>query len=205
LPTSTFYRLSVEKRERLVQAIRQEFIREPVDKVSVNRIIAEAGISRGSYYQYFRDKNDLVGFVLLDYREKMRQTFEQSVVLHKGEPFAVVDDILAWTIHFGTQPENFAILRNIFIHLKVCDKLPFSTEDGELCGEDMHKYIERLDLSMLDFQNDEERDDIAEIAVSMFRHALSEVFFHPEQAEKIQAAFRRKMQLLKRGIVRKEQ
>lgn len=56
---TTFERLPEEKRERILQAARAEFIRYPYEKTSINRILAEAEIPKGSFYQYFDDKADL--------------------------------------------------------------------------------------------------------------------------------------------------
>ena len=56
MPTDTFYRLPQQKRDRLLAAIHGELSRVPVTELSVNRIVHEAGISRGSFYQYFRDR-----------------------------------------------------------------------------------------------------------------------------------------------------
>ena len=56
----TFYNLPEEKRQRIIDAIMNEFSGSPSEKVSINRIIKEANISRGSFYQYFDDKVDLV-------------------------------------------------------------------------------------------------------------------------------------------------
>ena len=56
---STFERLPEEKKDRILQAARAEFIHNPYEKTSINRILAEAGIPKGSFYQYFDDKSDL--------------------------------------------------------------------------------------------------------------------------------------------------
>ena len=56
----TFYNLPEEKRQRIIDAIMKEFSSSTAEKVSINRIIKTANISRGSFYQYFDDKVDLV-------------------------------------------------------------------------------------------------------------------------------------------------
>lgn len=65
MPSSTFFRLPPEKQEKLLCAARKEFARVPFADASINRIIQEADISRGSFYMYFRDKGELF-FYLLD-------------------------------------------------------------------------------------------------------------------------------------------
>ena len=65
MPTQTFFRLPEEKRARLTAAAWEEFTRTPFSEASINRIIHSAQIPRGSFYQYFEDKEDLF-FYLLD-------------------------------------------------------------------------------------------------------------------------------------------
>ncbi|MBR3569954.1 MAG: helix-turn-helix transcriptional regulator, partial [Oscillibacter sp.] len=55
----TFLRLPEEKRARIVNAAWDEFAAVPFADASINRVIRAAGIPRGSFYQYFEDKNDL--------------------------------------------------------------------------------------------------------------------------------------------------
>ena len=47
----TFYNLSDDKRKRVLQAILEEFADTDSEKISINRIIKRANISRGSFYQ----------------------------------------------------------------------------------------------------------------------------------------------------------
>lgn len=50
---------AAEKRERLLLAAEEEFARVPYAEASINRMIRAAGIPRGSFYMYFRDKEEL--------------------------------------------------------------------------------------------------------------------------------------------------
>ena len=69
MPTATFFRLPEEKRERLIEACWSELTRVRFNEVSINRIIAAAHIPRGSFYQYFEDKEELIRYLLEDMRE----------------------------------------------------------------------------------------------------------------------------------------
>jgi AcrR family transcriptional regulator len=64
LPTSTFFNLPEVKRERIFAAAVAEFAERPFSQASINSIIKKAGISRGSFYQYFADKADLYTHVI---------------------------------------------------------------------------------------------------------------------------------------------
>ena len=53
MPTSTFYNLPKDKKNRVINAAIDEFIRVENGEVIIKNIINQAGIPRGSFYQYF--------------------------------------------------------------------------------------------------------------------------------------------------------
>lgn len=72
MPTNTFNNLGAEKQRRIFTAAVQEFAAKRFSEASINQIIKDAEISRGSFYQYFEDKEDLYLFVLAEIgKEKM--------------------------------------------------------------------------------------------------------------------------------------
>lgn len=54
-----FEKLEPERQELLLQIAQQEFIEHGYEQASINRIIAQAGISKGAMYYYFEGKEDL--------------------------------------------------------------------------------------------------------------------------------------------------
>lgn len=64
MPTSTFENLPGEKRQCIIDAAIDEFAERRFSDASINRIIKAAGISRGSFYQYFKDKEDLYTLII---------------------------------------------------------------------------------------------------------------------------------------------
>lgn len=64
MPQQTFFNLPEEKRRQILQVAIDEFAENDYDNVSVSRIVARAGIAKGSFYQYFTDKEDLYAYLL---------------------------------------------------------------------------------------------------------------------------------------------
>ena len=58
MPRQTFFNLAEPKRARLMDALKAEFAARPYARASVDRVIAAAGVSKGSFYQYFENKDD---------------------------------------------------------------------------------------------------------------------------------------------------
>jgi AcrR family transcriptional regulator len=59
MPRPRFSKLPVEKRDLIMRSAAKEFGANGYDNASLNRILEEAGISKGAAYYYFDDKADL--------------------------------------------------------------------------------------------------------------------------------------------------
>ena len=72
MPQQTFLNLPEEKRTVIIDAAIDEFAQYGLENASTNRIVANSGISKGSFYQYFEDKQDVFMYLLTVLeREKM--------------------------------------------------------------------------------------------------------------------------------------
>ena len=60
MPKETFLKLPQEKKTKIIKAAKKEFKRAPLEQASIKNIVEDAGIARGSFYQYFESKEDLL-------------------------------------------------------------------------------------------------------------------------------------------------
>ena len=60
MPKETFVKLSKEKKDKIIKAAKKEFARVPFEQTSIKNIVEDADIARGSFYQYFESKEDLL-------------------------------------------------------------------------------------------------------------------------------------------------
>ena len=71
MPRARFFNLAPGARARLLRIATRHFARRGLEGASLNEILAEAGISKGAYYYYFDDKDDLLATVLADATDAM--------------------------------------------------------------------------------------------------------------------------------------
>lgn len=64
MPKTTFFNLSDEKKDRIFDAALREFSVRTFSQASLNQIIKNAGIPKGSFYQYFDNKEDLYLYLM---------------------------------------------------------------------------------------------------------------------------------------------
>lgn len=83
----TYYALDKEKRNRILDACIQEFSEHPFSKASINRIIKHADIPRGSFYQYFENKEDCYLEVLTEIGKVKLELYQELIIDHPQENF----------------------------------------------------------------------------------------------------------------------
>ncbi len=71
--TATFRKLEQSKKEAIFRAAIKEFSADVFDRVSLDTIAAGAGISKGSLFQYFGNKEHLLEFVAEIFLDNYRQ------------------------------------------------------------------------------------------------------------------------------------
>lgn len=99
MPNSTFFNLPEEKRQRLMEAVWQEFTEVSYMDASINRIIQKAEISRGSFYQYFSGKQDLFAYLLQTVMEGLKKMVQAQLTAHGNDLFGAIlgmYDVVLW-------------------------------------------------------------------------------------------------------------
>lgn len=75
MPKQTFHNLPEEKRNIIINAAIDEFAEYGLENASTNRIVASSGIAKGSFYQYFEDKQDVFMYLLIVLEKEKMEFF----------------------------------------------------------------------------------------------------------------------------------
>jgi AcrR family transcriptional regulator len=87
--------MATRARERLVRAAEDLFYAEGIHAVGVERLLAESGVGRASFYRHFASKDDLIATVLRERDAKWRRALAGAVTARGGHPLAVFDAMAA--------------------------------------------------------------------------------------------------------------
>lgn len=79
MPKDTFLNLSEDKKNKIIDAAKKEFARVPIEEASIKNIVEEAEIARGSFYQYFESKEDLLKYILNSKAKNLEAFLKQSL------------------------------------------------------------------------------------------------------------------------------
>lgn len=200
----TFYNLPITKRERIYQAIKTEFDRVPLDKISINSIIKEANISRGSFYQYFDDKGDLYDIFADKVMDSIKECFTNTLVKYKGDLFATMEEVMS--LHFikVSQPKAKSQMQKFVPGVSVNAK---SILD-RICERSItyfNELIPNIDTRKFSFDNSPEDIRILfEMLMSISKNAIFYVLFMDIDTDEAIKIFNKKLKIVKNGCLKKE-
>ena len=204
MPKQTFYNLSDEKRQRLTDAIRDEFSRVAYDEVSINQIIRSAGIPRGSFYQYFEDKKDALEYLLVEFRHQAVSHVQNSITQSGGDLFQLFLDLLDFTNEFLSSESNNAFCRNIFADARHNLEFVIPTMHQHSHSEMVIGVFEGVDQNNLDIRSPSDYENMLGILLPLAGFTFAQAFYKSSEFGEVREQFAAKLELLKRGFVKKE-
>lgn len=182
----TFYNLPYEKRKRITDAVIKEFMERPNEKVSINRIIKTAEISRGSFYQYFDDKVDLIEIITKTMFEESNNKAKEILKLSCGDLFVMYIKMFDYFGDYSSQKQTMKIMRNIVDSFKANDDLVSEYLKNRfnmaLTNNEIYTMVDRQNLK---FQDNESVKCLIEILTQVLKNAIFDVFVAGSDREEV--------------------
>ena len=201
MPSDTFLRLNDEKKKKLIDASFKEFSLYNFNDVSINRIIKEAGISRGSFYMYFADKKDLYFYLLEQHLEIIINSMREDLIKNKGDLFKMFQDNIEEEYNsFKNNNINFfkKSLENVTIMEE--SKKTFGFRDKRLLRE----LIPNINLELLNDNAKKHIEVIFAINMHLLMVTLMKLLKSDSLDEEILKDYYEQLDILKYGCVKKE-
>ena len=202
MPTKTFYNLSKVKREKLLDAVRKEFSRVPFNEVSINQIIKTAGISRGSFYQYFNGKQDTLEYLLADYQDTMEHHALDSLEKSGGDLFQMFIDVFDFTYTFVTEKKNNGFFKNVFSDARLNTEFLLQWSNKDAFGGYVLRLLPHINMDVLNVRGKDDFENMMAVLLPLTGTALATVFFDMSKYKHIRLQFIQQLDLLKRGFLK---
>lgn len=200
----TFYNLPEEKRQRIIEAIMKEFASATTEKVSINRIIKTANISRGSFYQYFDDKVDLVEVLTTTFVDISLEKAYNAIKVSNGDIFYTYEKLFDVISGFADDNRQKMILKSFLKNLRANDDLIseylLNRFEGFASMQEISKHFNRDNLK---YKDEYDVKCLSQILVQVLKNAIFDVFVMNEDKEKIRKSYLRKLEIVKSGAVNK--
>ena len=112
VPKETFLNLSEGKKEIIINAAKREFARVPFQETSIKNIVEDAGIARGSFYQYFESKEDLLEYIISNHALMVNKGTEETFHKTNGDIFEVFISIYDHVLEQCMSKEDIKLYKN---------------------------------------------------------------------------------------------
>jgi TetR/AcrR family transcriptional regulator len=142
--SQTFINLDKEKKKAVVHSAVREFARLGYQRASLNTIVRDASISKGSLYQYFQNKEALFNYIFEQFVLLVKRSVQGAADNTSQDFFAKVRQVFWAGIHFvDYYPEYFQVYLKVLFEANVPGRESllarvhlFSTEYfGPLCSD----------------------------------------------------------------------
>ena len=202
MPTNTFFNLPAEKKHKILKAANKEFARVPLEQASIKNIVEDAEIARGSFYQYFENKQDLFEYIMTSKTGDMEKNLIVMIEQENGNIINIFINIYDHLIEVGKIRRNNKLFRQIFENIKTSDNLMLTRK------EEMNKKLEKIlqDLysknkDILNIKNEEEFKLVIEILSAITRRRIVASLKYKNSAE-AREDFLKEIEYIKRGILK---
>lgn len=200
MPTERFYNLPAEKKKTICNAAIEEFIRVPFDKASINKIIKTAGISRGSFYTYFEDKRDVLGYIFEDAGENFVAGWAECAQKSNRDLWKTAVEFLQYSIK-NTRHEMLKLAENIRDSDRLFGAAHNLCPDKDVRLEQMCEVLySTIDTSDFKRGDIEAFGQLISLIIIELARCISWTFHHPTDEEKIKKIFQEKLEILQYGI-----
>lgn len=203
LPKETFFNLPVEKQNNLIEAAQKEFSRAPLNEASISNILKHAQIPRGSFYQYFTDKEDAFFYLIELATIKSRDQFLNYLEEVNGDLVATFTKLFKQLLLEFKKEENRSFFRNIFLNMNYKTECFFAK--GMELEDSSAQLIKVTDMKALNAKDTEDLIRISKILRTVTIWHLIEHFAKERSYEESLIFFEKDLGLLKQGLYKKSE
>lgn len=177
----------------------------PLAEASIARIIKDADIPRGSFYQYFEDKDDLFTQIAAEEIKEKFASFTNKVIQKEGDLLSAVEEFFEDYIQHLTAEENKKLERNIFLSMneKMKNKM-IPTHKEHPCMEGFKTVMEAIDRAKLGLASEKEFKYLGKMINGMLFRLLTQFLNDITSKEECLEIFRFEMDIIKRGLKSKQ-
>ena len=184
----------------MIEAAQQEFSNASLSEASIANIVKTAGISRGSFYQYFEGKEDLYFYLLNRYTARRKRLFKATLEKNSGDLFQTIREFYISTVN---EDELLDFKRNVLLNMTEQVETKFIKIVNEEESEEEFNTISRLmGVDKLNVSGNKELYHLLKILMTVTIRNWIEHFARNLAVEESIANYELELELLKKGLAR---
>ena len=203
MPTQTFFNLQSDKQNKILDVSKKEFSKYGFYEASINRIIKEAGISRGSFYQYFESKEDLFLYIIDNFKSVITKLISEKLNDKKSDIFEfhlLIFDIITKN-GFSGEDREFIVTTTSNINIKLVNHLLGFSPQKEI-SEELEEINKFINLDNIKYNTNEELINIYTILMNATMYIIIIYFSNFNSYEGCRKDLINQFELIKYGILK---
>lgn len=200
----TFQNLKEDKKNRIIDAALVEFSTRPFNEASITNIVKNADISRGSFYQYFGNKENIYKYLVNFLYAKHREELVSLLIENSGQLYPSLLKFYENYIDDLFESRYFAFYKNTFRyvnHYLIGDEGVLSLRNQSTNREEQQKkFIEIVDMNDLKADSSQEVLEYIYFLVNTIHHMVIDGFVNDMPMEELKSRSFRAVNWLYYGI-----
>lgn len=206
--SSTFLNLKEDKKQRIIEAALKEFSEHSFNDASITNIVKKAKISRGSFYQYFGNKENLYEYLVNYLYVKHRKDLFNILIENSGNLYNSLMTFYDRYIDEMVSSDYFDFYKNTFLYVNHFligkDGLFSLSNQSSARKEQQEQFIEVIDMADLNTDSGKELLEYIYFTVNLIHHMIIDGFVSGLGLQEIKDRSFRAVDWLYYGIKRKD-
>lgn len=194
MPKQTFLNLPEDKKQKILEAAKNEFSRVSVTEASINNIVTEANIARGSFYQYFESKEDLLIFMIDKASERVKDKVNEKIK-ENGDIFETFIFFYDKIVETCKDSNNKMFYKTVLANLRANDSIVL----GKAKEEIYNSLMKNTDTS--NFKSKKDLPILIEMLSAITRWAIIQTVTSNNVVD-IREKYIKQIEYVKNGIVK---
>ena len=196
MPKKLFYNVSEEKQEIIFKAAFEEFSKHQYMDASINQIVKNSMISRGSFYLYFEDKLDIYLFTTGKIIENQSKLFLSKAEKTKSlDVFEFYKELFLFNINLLSDTKYSQYFKNLYLGMNY-DIWSYIREKQRTIRENAYK---QLTIGNIGDKPNEYTETLMSILEMINRDMLTKKIFEDLSRESILRLYDIRIDLLKKN------
>lgn len=198
MPTKNFYNLDIDKQKRILESAKKEFSENFYEDASINKIIKNINMPRGSFYLYFENKEDLYLYILELYLKEFKNTLLDLLKQNNYDIFESFIKLYDYILNVNKVEKN--LVDKIFINM---NSKRFEYAIPKILKKEADGSIINLIKINNDYIDEENIGIIMSILMPILFINVSTVLSEPNNKEIIKEFYIKQINIIKKGLERK--
>lgn len=206
MPTQRFFNLKEEKRDIIKQAAMEECSRVPYIEISINKIIKTADISRGSFYTYFEDKDDMIKYLLNDFRIACMNHIYMEIEKADGDIIKATENMTFDLMDHGQDYPNANVYRNLLLNVgSMTNMKSFGFGTFLYDSVEYHEFVDHCyklnNLEKCPFRDKHQLACVLELLISdALKHVAMYHMMPLTERENVKEIVHEQLEIIRRGL-----